>query len=175
MLKIGSSPPGAKLLLHSGVVDTLSQLESIELYPYLVNKNEVCFKVFQNIIRLMITLCNSSVERDHEHVSNFAIVTQLILQSSCLPQLCKFVTKRSAVLYDLLRLSNSFEPTAEVKITLSLVTSLLSQLVLNCNQQLQRILVGSFDRFADATDDATAQVLVNISTACVTLCRNNRK
>ena len=79
------------------------------------------------------------------------------------------------MLYDLMRLADSFEKTEEVGSMLVLITALLSQLVNNISSQLQRIFIGSFDRYIDARTETDAQILVNISAACVKLSRSNGK
>lgn len=82
---------------------------------------------------------------------------------------------RGPVLYDLLRLAPSLESTEETREVLVLVSSLLSQLIVYASNQLQRIFIGSLNRFAEAESDNEAQVLANILQACVKLSRHNGK
>ena len=77
------------------------------------------------------------------------------------------------MIYDLLRLADSFEKTSEFETVMVLITSLLSHLINFVSPQLQRVFIGSFDRYIDTNSEADAQVLVNLSAACVKLSRSN--
>ncbi|KAI1292057.1 Nuclear pore complex protein [Halotydeus destructor] len=153
LLKIASTQNGARMLIHARIVDVLSKLECVEMYPFVVNQNEVCAKLFQNVIRLMNTIASSTLQRDYEHLS-------------------QFIGVRSSEFYDLLRLSHSFDQSEEVKSIITLVTSLLSRLILHANGQLQRLLIGSLNRHVEVNSKNDCLVITNILLACVKMSRN---
>ncbi|RWS24745.1 nuclear pore complex protein Nup205-like protein, partial [Leptotrombidium deliense] len=64
LMKIASTSNGSQLLLQLGIVDVLSSLEVIEIYPFLFGQSEICFKMFSSILRLLISLC-SGVKRQN--------------------------------------------------------------------------------------------------------------
>lgn len=67
LLKMFSSHNAGGLLLNNlDIVNTLESLQSFDMYPYLICENAVCFKMFVDILRLMITITTNT---NHQIIS----------------------------------------------------------------------------------------------------------
>lgn len=72
LLKMFSSHNSGGLLLNNlDIVNTLESLQSFDMYPYLICENAVCFKMFVDILRLMITITTNT---NHQIISEVCFV-----------------------------------------------------------------------------------------------------
>lgn len=61
LLKIFSSQNMNNILLNNlDIVNILESLQSFDIYPYLICENPVCFKMFMDILRLLITITTTN-------------------------------------------------------------------------------------------------------------------
>jgi hypothetical protein len=155
MIKVASHSDGARILIHLGLVGVISSLECVELYPYLINQNQICFTVFKNVMQLMITLCETTLSQDSEELS-------------------RFLSARSSVVYYMLRMASSLKSSEEGRSVLILTTSLVCQLITFASDQVQGMFIGSINNFTNGTiNESEVQILANVLIGCVQLSRSS--
>jgi len=156
LTKVASSQKGAQTLVHLGLVSTLSSLECLEIYTYLLNQNEVCFTVFISVFRLLVTLADSSSPTEVE-------------------ELARFLLLKSPVLYAILKTPDSYRNSEEGQKVLFYVTALLSKLTPFLDTELHKTLVSFVQSLKDVKTETEAKILTNVLQGCIHFSLNNRK
>lgn len=156
LLKIASVESGAKLLIHLNLVNILSSLETLEIYTYLLNRNEVCFNIYVLVMRLLVTLANSCV--------NCEVETDLLGQ---------FIITKSPVLYTILKISDSYRNSSEGALASFLTTGLISKLIHYTDAETQKSYLSLVLTCSTLNNDYESKILVNILQGCVKFIRKN--
>lgn len=150
-LKIASVESGAKLLIHLNLVSVLTSLETLEIYTYLLNRNEVCFNIYVAVMRLLVTLAGSTLYCEVET-----------------DRLGQFVIAKSPVLYAILKTSDSYRSSTEGSTALFLTTALISKLILYTDSETQKCYLSLVLPCSSIKNESESQIMVNILQGCVT-------
>ncbi|KAI2804817.1 hypothetical protein BLOT_003805 [Blomia tropicalis] len=151
LLKTFSSQNSSSLLLNNlDIVSTLESLQSFDMYPYLICENPVCFKMFIDILRFIITITTNT---NHQIISEVGA----------------FISTRS-ILYDLIRIAPTIKESENGKELLLLVSRLVGRLILNVNHNLQNSFIGMLSLYVDENSLTSAsEIVFTILHSCVQL------
>lgn len=157
LIGIASSQSGARTLIHLGITECLLSLETFDIYTNSTNKNEVCFRIFTSVLKLILLLVDMSIPSDLEI-------------------LAKFLTCKSHIFYDLMRSpSESYRESEEGKIIIPQLVSLTSKLILFTDSQLQKSFIQSTYICHDIKSSVDLRILTSVLQGCIRFMTQNRK
>ncbi|XP_015794994.1 nuclear pore complex protein Nup205 [Tetranychus urticae] len=154
LMKICTDATGVRIVTHAGVIETLSTLESFEMFPFLINQSDICYKMFVSVLRLMMILCTTN---DRQSFENFS----------------QFLNARSSVLCDIIRLAPTIKNSFERTTILTLITGLLAKLIHFVNKPLQRSFMCLLNSYLGVIDPSEIKIVTNILIGYVKLCSHN--
>ncbi|XP_074596167.1 nuclear pore complex protein Nup205 [Brevipalpus obovatus] len=143
LMKICSTPTGTRFVLHAGIIDVLSNLESFELYPYYINQSDICHKMFVSTLRLL--LCLSGVDEGQLY-EPFSL----------------FLNVRGSILSDILRMANVIRSTPEGITVLTLITGILAKIIPSVNKQLQRSFMSLLNYYLGGIETNEIKIVINL-------------
>ena len=157
LIAIASTQSGARTLIHLGIIDRLLSLETFEIYPNSTNRNEVCFKIFSSILKLVLLLVDMSLPSDQEILS-------------------KFLTSKSYLIYDLVKTPpGSYSESAEGKIIIPQLVAVTSKLILFSDSQLQKSFIQYTHTCCDLKSETDSRILTNVLQGCIRFMVQNRE
>lgn len=174
-MKICTNITSARLIMHAGIIEVLSSLESFELYPYYIGQSDVCHNMFISTLRLLLSLSTAEDRPSPEHV-NIKLIHfhESYLKYFCL-QFSTFLSLRGSVLSDILRMAANIKSTPTGISVFTLITGILSKLIITANKQLQRSFMTLLTNYLGSIDPSEIKIVINLLIGYVRICMANGK